>query len=319
MRQAPFETETPMALSVCNDPSRPSGGHAILEGSDLAGVTSLVLENIHSGLFLTEGGRWAKLPHRFAVQAVEDDPAVLRLGPEIVDHVPAELQLALRSGDGRELGRLLWLDIVPSRSLIAQAAPPRPEPDVVLPPEPPPLVPAGSSPETTTAAPTPVKRRSAPWGLAVAGLLVAAGAGAAYAVLHRGSADAVPVSDARRCLDGFAGKVAAARNGGSDAERVRLAEDALAERCGAQAFAALDGADWEVNEAAAWHLARFYDPNETDPAVRTAAIPHADWAAAYYVRWAARAPRQAAALKLLCGTDASSLGENAQLKRVCAR
>ncbi len=100
---------------------------------------------------------------------------------------------------------------------------------------------------------------------------------------------------------------------------MRTAETALAGGCGSQALAALDGADWEMNESAAWHLARFYDPNETDPIVRDAGARHPDWAASYYAHWAPRVPREAAALKQLCTTDAATLDANAQLKRACGR
>ncbi len=324
-----------MALSVRNDPSRPSGGHAILEGPNLAGVASLSLENVYSGLFLSGGGRWAKLPHAFAVGAAPGDAGALRLGPDIVDHVPSDLQLALRSGDGRDLGRLFWLDIVPSRSSPAPAPPAAfeaPPPSIVqplpplplIPPPPPPEPPTASAEPTVLPSPGPAKGGVARRWLPAAALLLVAAGGVAFALLRRDalapSPAPTPVAEAKRCADGFGGKVAAVRGAGSsDEDRVRLAEDALGARCGGQAFAALDGADWEASEPAAWHLARFYDPNETDPAVRAAATPHPDWAASYYARWAGRNPRDAAALKLLCGTDGATLGDNAQIKRACAR
>ncbi len=74
-----------------------------------------------------------------------------------------------------------------------------------------------------------------------------------------------------------------------------------------------------MNEPAAWYLARFYDPNETDPTMRDAGSRHPDWAATYYAHWAPRVPREAAALKQLCTTDAATLDANAQLKRACGR
>lgn len=323
-----------MSPTIRNDPSRPSGGHALLAGSGLAGIVAVTVENVSSGLFLSAGGRWAKLPHAFPVEPEGD---ALRLGPAIVDHVPEELLVALRSGDGRDLGRLFWLDVMPSRGrTTVVAAPPAPIPQApaAVPDE----IPASCAPPPAAAAhpeampeppPAPavaiepaVVRRAVPRGaLAGAALVALLAAGGAWALLRRPAATSPlppPRDAALHCVHDFASKAAAARDG-SDDDRVHAAEAALAGGCGTQAFAALDGADWEMSEAAAWHLARFYDPNETDPTVRAAASPHPDWAAAYYARWAPRVPREAAALRQLCTTDAAALDANAQLKRACGR
>ena len=117
-----------MTLSVRNDPKTPSGGAALIEGPGLSGVSALTVENIYSGLFLAPDGRWAKQPHAFPVVTAADDPAALSLGPSIVDAIPGELQLALRAQDGRDLGRLFWVDIIPSRSRRGAARPLDPAP-----------------------------------------------------------------------------------------------------------------------------------------------------------------------------------------------
>ncbi len=337
----PEETEEPMSLTIRNDPARLSGGHALLEGTGLAGVEALTVENVSNGLFLSAGGRWAKQSHPFPV---EPKGEALRLGPAIVDHVPEELLIALRSSAGRDLGRLFWLDVMPSRGCTVAAppvapaspapatlpvetrvpAPPSPEaprdpPSAESPPEtPPPPVAAGPLPVATRSA-----RRALPRAvLVVTALVVLLAAGGAWALLRRPAqypTPPVPPQDqARHCVDGFGPKAEAAHTG-SDDDRVKIAEAALAGGCGVQALAALDGADWEMSEAAAWHLARFYDPNETDPAVRAAEAPHPDWAATYYAHWAPRVPREAAALRQLCTTDAAALDANAQLRRACGR
>ena len=134
-----------MTLSVRNDPTKPSGGSALLEGPGLSGVSALSVENIYSGLFLAPDGRWAKQPHAFPVTASADDPAALSLGPSIVDFIPGELQLALRTQDGRDLGRLFWVDIVPSRSRRGKAPPV----------DPPPLDPHPAAPAENVASPAP--------------------------------------------------------------------------------------------------------------------------------------------------------------------
>ena len=134
-----------MTLSIRNDPTKPSGGSALLEGPGLSGVSALSVENIYSGLFLAPDGRWAKQPHAFPVAASVDDSAALCLGPSIVDFIPGELQLALRTADGRDLGRLFWVDIVPSRSGRGEAPPL----------DPPPLAPRSAPPAEDAASPPP--------------------------------------------------------------------------------------------------------------------------------------------------------------------
>lgn len=331
-----------MSPTIRNDPDRPSGGHALLEGPDLAGVEAVTVENVSSGLFLSAGGRWAKLPYPLPVEVVGQ---ALRLGPTIVDHVPEELLVALRSSDGRDLGRLFWQDVMPSRGRTIAAPPaaaPPPAPAALpvataVPDFPAPEAPSApseieaqpASPPVTAAvdAPPPIvstpARRVAPRAaLAALALGVLLAAGGAWALLRRPATEPTPSPPpqdlTRRCADSFGPKVVAAR-AGSDDDRVRTAETALGGGCGSQALAALDGADWEMNEPAAWHLARFYDPNETDPVERDAGSRHPDWAAAYYAHWAPRVPREAAALKQLCTTDATTLDANAQLKRACGR
>ena len=318
-----------MSPTIQTDPARPSGGHALLEGFGLAGVTAVTVEDVSSSLFLSTDGRWGKLPHPFPVEPQGD---ALRLGPAIVDHVPEELLVALRSGDGRDLGRLFWQDVMPSRGRTV-AAPPVPPPPApaAAPAEAPPPLPSSPAPTEVAAKPAPFPAAEVAiagppnrrWAFAGAALVALLAAGGAWALLRGPAPSPIspsppPQDQASRCVRDFGARATAAR-AGSDDDRVKAAEAALAGGCGLQAFAALDGADWEMNEAAAWHLARFYDPNETDAAVRAAAAPHPDWAAAYYARWAPRVPREATALKQLCTTDAAVLDANAQLKRACGR
>lgn len=322
MGQSPPNFWCLMGLSVRNDPKRPFGGHALLEGEDLAGVTSLTFENVYSGLFLSEGGRWAKRPQAFPVAPAAENPNSLSLGPNIVDFIPGELQLAVRTGDGADLGRLFWVDIVPSRSRTVTIAPPEAPFAQPSPAEPrlvdkPPALPEAELPPPPLE-PEPSKRTPG-WRphVALLGLAAFALAGAvAYAMIPRTRPPVAPL-EARDCATAFSGRLAALATT-LDGDRVKLAEDALAGGCGVQAFAALDGIDWEASEPAAWYLARFYDPDESAPAFRSASAVHPDWAAAYYVRWASRSPRQAAALKQLCRTNAELLNANTQLKRACA-
>ncbi len=146
-----------MSPTIRNDPDRPSGGHALLEGPGLAGVVAVTVENVSSGLFLSAGGRWAKLPYLFPVEA---EAQALRLGPTIVDHVPEELLVALRSSDGRDLGRLFWQDVMPSRGrpiAAALAAAPSPEPAALPAAAPTTASPASEAP-TAPSKPRPGRR-----------------------------------------------------------------------------------------------------------------------------------------------------------------
>ncbi len=331
-----------MSPTIRNDPDRPSGGHALLEGPDLAGVVAVTVENVSSGLFLSAGGRWAKLPLPVAgrgggpsAAARADDrrprargtagrPAVQRRarpGSPVLAGRDAEPRPYDRGSAGRcstagtrsAAGRDCRARLSGTRS------PERPLGD---------RSPAGVSTcyrrRRRSAAHrfTPARRVAPRAALAALALVVLLAAGGAWALLRRPATEPTPSPPpqdlTRRCADSFGPKVVAAR-AGSDDDRVRTAETALAGGCGSQALAALDGADWEMNEPAAWHLARFYDPNETDPIVRDAGSRHPDWAAAYYAHWAPRVPREAAALKQLCTTDATTLDANAQLKRACGR
>ena len=104
-----------MTLTLRNDISHPGGGFALLEGQALAGVTAITIENgFAPGQFLGEDGKWGRNPFAFPIE--QNAPGVLSLGPHIVDHVPTELQVELRSSEGKALGQLFWADVIPSRN-----------------------------------------------------------------------------------------------------------------------------------------------------------------------------------------------------------
>ncbi len=140
--------------------------------------------------------------------------------------------------------------------------------------------------------------------LLAAMLAIGAGSGA-FMLWHRPlppDADGGP-----RCARLFDARLHGAR-GGTDADLLALSDAALAAGCGRQAFDAAEavggGADDVASggaaEAAAWRLARFYDPGETAPVYRQALAPRPAAAAALYAAWAARSPRMAEALRRLC-------------------
>ena len=287
----------------------------------------MTVENVSSGLFLSAGGRWAKLPYPLPVEVVGQAPAArtddrrprargtagrpavqrrARPGSPVLAGRDAEpwpydrgsagrcSTAGTRSAAGRDCGARLSDTRSPERPLGDRS-------------------PAGVSTchrrrrrsaahrFNSRPARCPPRRAGGPghW----ASCWPQAAPGRCSGGPRRSRPPSPPPQDlTRRCADSFGPKVVAAR-AGSDDDRVRTAETALGGGCGSQALAALDGADWEMNEPAAWHLARFYDPNETDPVVRDAGSRHPDWAAAYYAHWAPRVPREAAALKQLCTTE----------------
>ena len=316
-----------MALTVRSNPDRPSGGHAVLEGEGLEGVATLTIENTYSGLFLGSDGRWNKQPYAFPV--AHGATGVLFLGPDIVDAIATDLLLVMRTGEGRDLGRLFWADVAPSRSRRSPASlvtPPQPSllpsPPVAREEPAPPLPSDAPVVATPSAAPAalPFRWKGVRLTVAVA-VLAAIGVGAGLTIAMR-SRSVGPAPEGGACA-AFAELSPGGESG--DDRHVRRAEQALAAGCGGAAFARLEDADWRRSESAAWYLARFYDPNEGDPAYRLSARAHPAWAAAYYRHWAASSPRHAAALATLCHVAPRGAAQGADektaeagLARACA-
>lgn len=409
-----------MTLSISNDRSRAGGGFALLEGEGLADVTTIAIENASSpGLYLGEDGKWGKAPFGFPVEATS--AGSISLGPHIVDFVPTDMQVALHAQDGRELGKVFWADIIPSRNprsltsaevfrrleetrdaeqaardaaqlAAAEDTRRRAEADARRQEE------LGRASEEkrlldeqkrleaekraqaererleAEIAPKPSKRGGLYAALAL--LVIAAAIGGAYAASKAGllpsfktaevqpqpapvqpppapkpepapvtpkappspppaPAHPTPIPQAATpqappkappppkppapvqvdCGREYSDKLDNLTRL-SDDEKVKLGEQALRDGCGSEAFRAFDASDPQRSEAAAWHLARFYDPNETDPVYRRAAGVHADFAAAYYRLWRDRSPRQADALRQLCQSDSDA---GASLRRSCGR
>lgn len=145
-------------------------------------------------------------------------------------------------------------------------------------------------------APSPPRRRSHALPAVLAAMLAIGAGSGAYMLWHRPlppDADGGP-----RCARLFDARLHAAR-GGTDADLLALSDAALAAGCGRQAFEAAEAVGGG-DEAAAWRLARFYDPAETAPVYRQALAARPAAAAALYAAWAARSPRMAEALRRLC-------------------
>jgi hypothetical protein len=109
-----------------------------------------------------------------------------------------------------------------------------------------------------------------------------------------------------RCSRLFDARIHAAR-GGSDADLMALSDAALEAGCGLKALEAAEAVGGDTDEAAAWRLARFYDPTETAPLYRLAISPRSATAADLYAGWASRSPRMATALRRLCADSSAAL------------
>ena len=328
-----------MSLSIKNDSGRPSGGYAILEGPGLQGLTLLAIENCYSGMFLGEDGRWGKSPFLFPVEPAPGAPDALLLGPHIVDFVPTELQIGLRTQAGVELGRLFWVDIIPSRNpgaitstavfadlaqraaekVALDAKQKKAEEDAAArdlaaqtqaeqklteqkQAEQKQAEDDAKTKQLATIDPDPgLDEKKKSWrGFAILAAALMIAGGALAAYLVLRQKPIEPASTTP-CATRFAARLQGL-DALPDTGKVALGADALAAGCGAEAFRAFDSADQRTSEEAAWQLGRFYDPNETDPVYRNNAAVHADWATDYYRPWRDRSPRQAAALKTLCAT-----------------
>jgi hypothetical protein len=104
-----------MSLRVKHDSSKVGGGYAILSSSDQALPISVAIEDRSNGLFLCKGGDWAKTRVYHSVDPI--DEKTVRLGPDIVDHIPSDTPIAIFAGDASRIGVLVWKQIQPSAGL----------------------------------------------------------------------------------------------------------------------------------------------------------------------------------------------------------
>jgi hypothetical protein len=103
-----------MALRVKADPSKTGGGFALLS-SDASLPARVGIEDRSSGLYLGTQGEWSKARVYLAVDPV--DIQSVRLGPQIVDHIPSDTPIALYDEAGTLLGNLVWKGIRVSAGL----------------------------------------------------------------------------------------------------------------------------------------------------------------------------------------------------------
>jgi hypothetical protein len=98
---------------------------------------------------------------------------------------------------------------------------------------------------------------------------------------------------------------------------VDLGAKAIEARQGAVAFRAFEEADPSANADAAWQLARFYDPRNTDETYRGAVQPSTTRAAYYYALWRNRSPRHTDELRALCAAQAEFAARDERLRALC--
>jgi hypothetical protein len=100
-----------MALRLKADPSKQGGGFAVL-GSDAPLPAKVAIEDRSNGLYLGEQGGWSKARVYLPVEAI--DKTSVRLGPQIVDHIPSDTPIALYDDNSALVGNLVWRGIRPS-------------------------------------------------------------------------------------------------------------------------------------------------------------------------------------------------------------
>ena len=92
---------------------------------------------------------------------------------------------------------------------------------------------------------------------------------------------------------------------------------AIEARQGGAAFRAFEEADPVASADAAWQIARFYDPRNTDATYREAARPNVSRAAYYYALWRNRSPRHTDELRSLCEANTDLVGRDERLRAIC--
>lgn len=100
-----------MALRLKADPSKQGGGFAVL-GSDTPIPAKVAIEDRSNGLYLGEQGGWSKARVYLPVETI--DGTSVRLGPQIVDHIPSDTPIALYDDNSTLIGNLVWRGIRPS-------------------------------------------------------------------------------------------------------------------------------------------------------------------------------------------------------------
>jgi len=263
---------------------------------------------------------------------------VLRVGPEIVDHVAEFIHVELKTADGAVSSIVNWPAITRTAGRPLNVLGPEPKPPKPLSPEPGPR--PGPGPDKSQPAPKPeitgdlVKeeqpRKPRRRGLILAIsliALIAIAAGLAYRDPDRIGHYRDAVVALIKPSPPPEGQVSAAeiksqldqlmRDQAPADQFVALGRRALEAGYGALAFEAFDQADFTKNPDAAFELGKFYDPRVTDPAHRGAAVANPERAASYYSRWKSVSSKHAEQLRGLCATVTAEAATNASLKKLC--
>lgn len=240
----------------------------------------------------------------------------------------------------REAPPPLPAEVVPPAPPVPQPVPPPPSivaAETTVPP-PPPV--AHSVPLVVGPA---VRRKGGSWLLALAILAVVGGLGVwkrepieawvrSLPVLARTSLPVAPASSSSPSVAQPTPEAATAQPSRSDllqqharllrdraaaAAFVDLGTSALSARQGAIAFRAFEEADPAASADAAWQLARFYDPRNTEPSYREAVEPNPTRAAYYYALWRNRSVRHTEELRALCAASSELLGRDERLRTLC--
>jgi hypothetical protein len=95
-----------MSRSIKTDTARPGGGYALLSVDQSQLVTSIAVQDRETGSFLSESGKWEKQRTYFPVEPAGQ--GVVRLGPQIVDHISVDTAVAIYRNENELFINLIW-------------------------------------------------------------------------------------------------------------------------------------------------------------------------------------------------------------------
>jgi hypothetical protein len=95
-----------MSASIKTDTARPGGGYALLRVGQSQLVTSIAIQDRESGDFLSESGKWGK--QRIYLPVEPAGEGLVRLGPQIVDHISIDTAVAIYGSENDLVENLIW-------------------------------------------------------------------------------------------------------------------------------------------------------------------------------------------------------------------
>jgi hypothetical protein len=95
-----------MSKSIKTDIARPGGGYALLSVHQSQLVTRIAIQDRETGSFLSESGQWGKQRTYFPIESAGE--GLVRLGPQIVDHISVDTAVAIFQNENEHFLNLIW-------------------------------------------------------------------------------------------------------------------------------------------------------------------------------------------------------------------